>query len=504
MSMQQMAKQVRRAFTLIEMLIAMALTLILVYAIAEFYAYIGTHVRDGRALIEMGGQLRSAAQQLHDDLNSLTLRPEPWIDPTSSPGYFTVYEGPYTDAYPDGATDISSDTNTNQIPDAIENLNITNLIGDGDDLLAMTIRATNVPFQGQVWDTSQSPARYVSVTSQYAEVIWYTSFTDLDGDNIWDINEPRFLCRRQLLILPTLGVLQMPGAFNLAAFFQQAEVSFHLNTSGQPVANSLADLSLRHNRYGCQAQNPIYPSHMRLNPTYSPSVQSFSLGDDTANSPPLYTRFGEDRVLPNLLAFDVRVFDPAAPIYQDPTGTSALAPGDVGYRQFLSTNSSASPVGLGAWVDLSYNRSSGPGSSHFSGPSMGRGLPSGAANPANSPSAVPFNLSQPSSSNLANEPYNFHQWDTWAHTYELTNFGYPANQNNPARFANRFPGTGRAFNGQDDPPTGGQYGVDDATERETEPPYASPLRGIQVRVRIYEPQTRQMRQVTVGADFVAE
>ena len=38
-----------RAFTLIEMLIAMALTLILVYAIAEFYAYVGTTVKDGRA-----------------------------------------------------------------------------------------------------------------------------------------------------------------------------------------------------------------------------------------------------------------------------------------------------------------------------------------------------------------------------------------------------------------------------------------------------------------------
>src|SRR3954451_24321067 len=45
---------VRRAFTLIEMLIAMVLTLILVYAIAEFYAFIGDTVKDGRASIEMG------------------------------------------------------------------------------------------------------------------------------------------------------------------------------------------------------------------------------------------------------------------------------------------------------------------------------------------------------------------------------------------------------------------------------------------------------------------
>ena len=55
------------------------------------------------------------------------------------------------------------------------------------------------------------------------------------------------------------------------------------------------------------------------------------------------------------------------------------------------------------------------------------------------------------------------------------------------------------MNGLDDDD---MYGVDDAGERETRPPYSTPLRGIQVKIRIYEPQTRQMRQVTVGADFI--
>src|SRR5689334_16433051 len=115
----------RSAFTLVEMLVAMALTLILVYAIAEFYAYIGNAVRDGRATIEMGGQIRAAAQQLNDDLQSLTLRPTPWIDPTISPGYFSVYEGPGYDADPEaagitaGARSLINDSNTDRIPDLI-------------------------------------------------------------------------------------------------------------------------------------------------------------------------------------------------------------------------------------------------------------------------------------------------------------------------------------------------------------------------------------------------
>ena len=449
-------KNMRTAFTLVEMLIAMALTLILVYAIAEFYAYIGNAVRDGRATIEMGGQLRAAAQQLNDDLQSLTLHPTPWIDPARSPGGFTVYEGPYSDTYPDsGTNDITLDTDANNVPDLVQNLSTTNLVGDGDDLIWMTIRAKDVPFQGLVWDPMQS--LYVSVSSLYAEVIWFTTFTDLDSDGIWDINEPRFLCRKQLLIAPLLtnssppilpGVT-LPMKSNAAEFMQNSEVSFHFNSSGQPIANSLADLSVRTNRFGCQGN---YPSHQRLNPTSQSSLQAFSFSNE---------KFGEDRVLANLLAFDVRVYDPAAPILQDASGVTALVPGDTGYRTIASSGS-PTPIGYGAYVDLNFNRTGMAGSSYFSGP----------------PTSV-FVLAAPAP---GASPYNFVFWDTWSTTYET--FG---------------PGNGQAFNGLDDD---GNYGVDDPGERQTQPPYVVPLRGIQVRIRMYEPQTRQMRQVTIGADFI--
>ena len=47
-------------------------------------------------------------------------------------------------------------------------------------------------------------------------------------------------------------------------------------------------------------------------------------------------------------------------------------------------------------------------------------------------------------------------------------------------------------------------GVDDVLERETAPPYPVPLRGIQARLRIIDPDTRQVRQQTVVADFTPE
>ena len=44
--------------------------------------------------------------------------------------------------------------------------------------------------------------------------------------------------------------------------------------------------------------------------------------------------------------------------------------------------------------------------------------------------------------------------------------------------------------------------IDDANELETSPPYPIPLRGLEVRIRIYDASTRQVRQVTVRHTFV--
>jgi len=461
----------RRAFTLIELLIAMALTLILVSAIAEFYAYVGNAVRDSRAMIELGGQLRSVGQQLQDDLDSLTLRPEPWIDPNASPGYFTVYEGSGYDADPDanGITGTNSLTaQTGQIPDLIQNNNISTLTGDGDDVVAMTIRSKGVPYQGRYNGGSE--------TSQFAEVIWFTTFVDLDGNNTWNLgpdtaatiqlsnNELRFICRRLLLIRPDKGVM---GTYSSLAdavdFWDDNDISAHIayNSTSmqyQVIANSLSDLSKRENRFACNlrsngtALNSAIPYGIDLNPNSTTSLDVYTLSGNA---------FGEDRVLSNVLAFDVRVFDPGAPIYQDASGAVALVPGDPGYATASAT--AGNRLGFGAWVDLYYNQ--------------GVTREGGAAINASTGNPVP---------NFAATPSNFSYgiWDTWPLAYELPPYN-----------------NGNAFNGLDD---NSQYGVDDATERQTQPPYASPLRGVKVTVRVYEPQTRQMRQVTVGTDFLAE
>jgi hypothetical protein len=42
----------------------------------------------------------------------------------------------------------------------------------------------------------------------------------------------------------------------------------------------------------------------------------------------------------------------------------------------------------------------------------------------------------------------------------------------------------------------------DGVEYETSPPYPVPLRGIEVRIRCYEPSSKEIRQITVRHTFV--
>ena len=48
------------------------------------------------------------------------------------------------------------------------------------------------------------------------------------------------------------------------------------------------------------------------------------------------------------------------------------------------------------------------------------------------------------------------------------------------------------------------HGVDDVGEQETSPPYSRPLRGILVKLRMMEYNTRQVRQTSVAVDFLPE
>ena len=80
-------------------------------------------------------------------------------------------------------------------------------------------------------------------------------------------------------------------------------------------------------------------------------------------------------------------------------------------------------------------------------------------------------------------------YDTWSTHYEHD--GIP--QYGPTVDA--------ATNGFDDNNDGI---VDDAGEADTSPPYPAPLRGIQIRLRVLEPDSRQIREVTITPGLPAQ
>ncbi len=60
-------------------------------------------------------------------------------------------------------------------------------------------------------------------------------------------------------------------------------------------------------------------------------------------------------------------------------------------------------------------------------------------------------------------------------------------------------GADQAVNGFDD---NGDGIIDDLGERETAPFYPVPLRGVQIKIRVFEPDSRSIREVTVVQDFL--
>ena len=216
------------------------------------------------------------------------------------------------------------------------------------------------------------------------------------------------------------------------------------------MPNTLADLTRRESRF---MHNPNGITNGTGYP-YSFDVSIPGLVFDVATS----ARTGEDVVLTNVIAFDVRVFDPAAAV--SVSGDAAAVPGDTGF-------SSGATAARGCYVDLG-NGIAGV-TSHFSARAQGN--------------------YRVQSMGLAGST----TWDTWSTHYEANGVDEDG-----------VGGVDQGSNGLDDVvgahPQNGQ--IDEPEEQETSPPYPFPLRGLELRIRVYEPSSRQVRQVTVRHTFV--
>lgn len=526
----------RPAYTLVEMLLSVTLALIMMAFVMQIFGMVGDSVNDARALVELNDRLRWTGERLRKDLDCATAEMTPPLSPESGQGYFEYIEGPVGPVRLVEMVALNASAPNPTPPPSY--LSDTTTI-DSDDVLMLTVQNRDEPFVGRVAVRTAAGTQRISTQSEFAEVAWFIRGTTL--------------YRRVLLIKPdvdpdqtTPGVqepLSYPNLYDspggllasivpaLRGFYNQFDLSVRWRgTAGNTATwiwelNSLADLTKRENRFAHQPANNVYPFSPHAGsdwqylglptlcetsfvtwwpgtplpvvvltlPASPPSPFSFVGQFDAWNNPLPYEsvnlggtptaldpdtgaiqaiagpRVAEDVILTNVIGFDVKAWDPGAPLLSiDPNGTpndltddvACLAPGEPGYPAAYALYAAGQPGAVvaarGMYVDLGY----GPinnvpaGTSLFSGP--------------------------------GNVPTLPRVYDTWSVHYEKDGVDQDG---------------ALIDEGTDGFDNDGDGTVDELDEQEARPPYPVPLRGIQIKLRVFDPDSRQVREVTITHDF---
>ena len=514
-------------FTIVELLVGTTLSLLLILVLAQAFAVVSETVSNSRAVLELAGQLRSTSARLQADMDGIPGPIVPFQPSGAGRGYVEYGDGP--------------------VHDLSQVANGDSSLGDYDDYLMFTAESVDAPFSGRFNATPATGTLNSNLLhSHQAEIAWWTRLNDLDGDNIVDPGETFTVYRRVLLIRPDLnGVAgfyaELPSSatwysqssqadlqqmYNvLMTINNETDISWHIvriesgnNVRLRVVANSVSDLSLRQNRFAhdiiATINTTVTPAVYGYNglptppPVVPPPPYWFCAGFGIANLQAFQKagdRIGEDVMLTNVLAFDVRAFDPLAAVSVHPgadgqwgiagvdddnnspaddvaeagwpgSDDEAVTPGDVSYG---SATVGAPPavqllqIGTGAFVDLNYLGKMGLNVNQ---------IPASNFRLSGGPIVGTVSITGP-------------VYDTWALDYEFNQFDDDGD------------GTvDEAIDGLDSITVNGTfvYGADDALERETSPPYPVDLRGLQVRIRVLDRDTRQVRQATVSSDYTTE
>jgi prepilin-type N-terminal cleavage/methylation domain-containing protein len=437
----------RAAFTLVELLVAMSIALMVMAAIAQLFSVFGRSFSQSQATVDLSGRMRSAAWQLRQDLAGVTVDVVPPTRPESNTGYFEIVEGPVSDT----SLAISGATAT------------SNISADTDDALFFTTRSSGEPFVGR-YDTG-------TIESPCAEVAWFcrpAGSQPITGITLYNLH------RRQLLVVGYVGRAPFLANNNSAPVGSLVQLSlsgtratpaYDLSVrleGGVAVPNSLGDLTKRENRLflggTASIRNGVFPFAVVTDPTSPGRLNEFATFDST-------DRVWEDVLLTNVIAFDVRVFDSQALALTSTTSPS-LYPGDPGY----ATTGTGAP---GSYVDLRW----------------GGGSPSSVSAAFPPAGITPFQSAGVFATGTRSAgPGTSATYDTWSLHYEFNGVDETGNGL-----------VDEGTNGIDD---NGDNIPDNVPEWETSAPYPVPLRGIEVRVRCYEPTSQQVRQITIRHTFI--
>jgi len=430
-----MPRASKRGMTLVEMLVAMAASLLIMSAVAQVFGVLGRTVSSSANVQEMNGDLRTVARLLRQDLAGITVDPLPPVSAAKDVGYLEIIEGPAKDG--------------------------TGVNGDYDDVLMFSSTNLAEPFRGI--------GNGVAFQSQSAEIAWFCKESTDQPLNAMNITLYT-LYRRQLLVAGYVG--QAPFATeNRTAFsnfssswstyFSTNDISAR-NEGGFLYPNSLGDLVKPRCRF----------LHTGNSPGYAFAGAAADGAILTNLSDKYRGREGADIVLSNVIGFDIRVYDPLAPIKL--VNGIPVAPGDPGF------STAGGGVANGAYVDLGWDSQSLPNpilvtaSYPPAGQSYFQGLGVSLVNTGSNTGSV---------INYALPTYN-----TWSTHYETNG----QNDDDDPTIDQGRDGLDNNSNGL----------VDENLESETSAPYPVRLKAVEIRIRCCDPRSRQVRQTTIRQAFM--
>ena len=350
----------RVGLTLPEVLIALSITLVILLAMMQAFSVASKDIGAGRNRLILAERVRSAADLIRSDLEQLSLNVRPTVTASENLGFFEYVDG--------GLRDMSYSGTASSI------------LGDVDDVLMFTVKSTGEPFRGR-FDGQM-------IQSSEAEVIYFTSWTDTDGNGFKNYGDQIRIHRRMLLIRPDLiGAIQSTDATvnvifknavaydtyingnpaldptlknrsEYAKFLQFNDVSLSWDQVDPVVTvgsetfrrmrpNSLGSLFNPKNRTGHHASLFPHPAIVDGRPGYRPET---FISDLILQG----TGTGNDVVMENVVGFDVKIFDPSIEVFA--FAGQPVLPHDPGYGiQRLAASSDATVVqvqGFGGFVDL--------------------------------------------------------------------------------------------------------------------------------------------------------
>jgi hypothetical protein len=423
----------------------------------------------GRARLDMQTQVRMVTETLRRDLQHATCLPRPRSASDERSGFFEFVEGEHIDKdHTLGAQN--------------------SYMGDHDDILALTVRSDGQPFQGYFNGTR--------IESNLAEVIWWCHHVDTSGDGEVQYDEPVHLYRRVLLIRPDLDPQTIQANYPTlnhfyvghndgATVFPANDVSVR-DEGGTWVANSLEDLADRRNRY---AHDELNMPHELVRATLALRIFGTDQEPDGDNED--VTREGEDLVLPNCVAMDIRVFDPWVESFIPDPAEFGGAPPDIG--QVIEMGDPGIDSAVTSWDPLTTHPQSYPQTGAY-------------VDLAYDTTPVFTSTNRWFAGWPIENNYTFSDatWCTWWAAFEydgidndgdgLIDEGSNGLDDNGADGIDND-----GINGIDDP---AEVAIDDIYELESPPPYFHPIRAIQISIRKLETNTNQVLQKTIKESFV--